>query len=362
MSPGFVHLRVHTEYSLVDSVVRVPALIEAVACAGMPAVAVTDQSNLFAMVKFYREALKAGVKPLVGVDLLVAEEGERQSPTRLTLLCQSQSGYRNLARLITRAYLDGTERGRPRIERRWLTAAALEGLIALSGAAEGDIGRALLNARERDAERALDAALALFPGRFYLELQRLGRPGEEAYIAAAVALAARRAVPVVATNDVRFLTAGEFESHEARVCIHDGTLLADVGRVRRYSRQQYLRTPQEMAALFADIPEALANTVEIARRCSLVLNLGEARLPQYPVPAGASTEQFLRGEAERGLAVRFGEAVPGAHAERLARELEVICQMGFAGYFLIVADFIRWARDNDVPVGPGRGSGAGSLE
>src|SRR5215469_10192117 len=363
MSPGFVHLRLHTEYSLSDSVVRVPELIAAAAAAGMPAVAVTDQNNLFAMVKFYREALKSGVKPLVGIDLLVREEGERTAPSRLTLLCQSQSGYRSLARLLSRAYLEGQERGVPRIEREWLSPAVLEGLIALSGATEGDVGRALVNARERDAERALESWLALFPGRFYLELQRLGRPFEEAYIAGAVALAARRSVPVVATNDVRFLKAAEFESHEARVCIHEGALLADAGRVRRYSRQQYLRTPQEMAALFADVPEALANSVEIARRCSLVLTLGEARLPQYPLPAGVSTEEFLRTSAASGLAGRFASAadVPAAYRERLARELDVICQMGFAGYFLIVADFIRWARDNGVPVGPGRGSGAGSL-
>jgi DNA polymerase III subunit alpha len=363
VSAGFVHLRLHTEYSLSDSVVRVPELVAAVAASGMPAVAITDQNNLFAMVKFYREALRCGVKPLVGVDLWVAEEGERAAPSRLTLLCQSQAGYRNLARLLTRAYLEGQERGTPRIERCWLSVAALEGLIALSGAQEGDIGRALVNAREPDAERALDAWLRLFPERFYLELQRLGKPFEEAYIAGAVSLAARRSVPVVATNDVRFLRAAEFESHEARVCIHEGALLADAGRVRRYSRQQYLRTPQEMAALFADVPEALDNTVEIARRCSLVLTLGEARLPQYPLPAGVSTEQFLRAESERGLATRFahGAGVPAAHRERLARELDVICQMGFAGYFLIVADFIRWARENGVPVGPGRGSGAGSL-
>src|SRR5215471_2987440 len=363
MSQSFVHLRLHTEYSLGDSVVRIPELITAVAAAGMPAVAVTDQNNLFAMVKFYREALRSGVKPLVGIDLWVAEEGERTAPTRLTLLCQSQVGYRNLARLVTRAYLEGQERGMPRIERRWLSVTGLQGLIALSGASEGDIGRALLNAREHDAERALDAWLSLFPGRFYLELQRLGRPFEEAYIASAVALASRRGVPVVATNDVRFLKAAEFESHEARVCIHEGALLADAGRVRRYTRQQYLRTPQEMAALFADVPEALANSVEIARRCSLVLNLGEARLPQYPLPAGVSTEQFLRSSAAHGLAGRFASAsdVPAQYGERLARELDVICQMGFAGYFLIVADFIRWARENGVPVGPGRGSGAGSL-
>jgi DNA polymerase-3 subunit alpha len=363
MSPGFVHLRLHTEYSLSDSVVRIPELVAAVAETGMAAVAVTDQNNLFAMVKFYREALRSGVKPLVGIDLWVAEEGERATPTRLTLLCQSQAGYRNLARLVTRAYLEGQERGVPRIERHWLSVAALEGLIALSCAAEGDIGRQLVNAREQDAERSLDAWLRLFPGRFYLELQRLGRPFEEAYIAGAVSLAARRGVPVVATNDVRFLKAAEFESHEARVCIQEGALLADTGRVRRYSRQQYLRTPQEMAALFADVPEALANSVEIARRCSLVLTLGEARLPQYPLPAAVSTEEFLRASASRGLATRFAGAAgaPAGHRERLARELDVICQMGFAGYFLIVADFIRWARSNGVPVGPGRGSGAGSL-
>ncbi|HEY0768295.1 MAG TPA: DNA polymerase III subunit alpha [Steroidobacteraceae bacterium] len=363
MSQGFVHLRLHTEYSLSDSVVRVPELIAAVAAAGMPAVAVTDQGNLFAMVKFYREAFKAGVKPLIGVDLLVREEGERQQPTRLTLLCQSPSGYRNLARLVSRAYLEGQEHGTPRIEHDWLSVTDLEGLIGLSGATEGDIGRALVNARERDAERALDAWLQLFPGRFYLELQRLGRPFEETYIAGAIALAARRGAPVVATNDVRFLKPEQFESHEARVCIHDGALLADSARVRRYSRQQYLRTPQEMAALFADVPEALANSVEIARRCSLTLTLGEVRLPQYPLPAGVSTEEFLRAEAARGLAQRFtaGGGAPPAYSERLGRELEVICQMGFAGYFLIVADFIRWAREHGVPVGPGRGSGAGSL-
>src|SRR3989440_1943229 len=363
MPHGFVHLRLHTEYSLSDSVVRVPELIAAVAAAGMPAVALTDQGNLFAMVKFYREALKAGVKPRVGVDLLGAGGGGRQPPTRLTLLCQSPAGYRNLARLVSRAYLEGQEQGTPRIERGWLSPVALEGLIGLSCAAEGDIGRALIHAREHDAERALAAWLGLFPGRFYLELQRLGRPFEETYIAGALALAARSGAPVVASNDVRFLRPEQFESHEARVCIHDGTLLADAGRVRRYSRQQSLRRPQEMAALFADVPEALANSVEIARRCSLTLTRGEVRLPQYPLPAGVGTEQFLREQAARGLSARFsaGGEAPPAYRERLERELQVICQMGFAGYFLIVADFIGWARAHGVPVGPGRGSGAGSL-
>jgi DNA polymerase III subunit alpha len=365
----FVHLRLHTEYSLIDSVVRVQELVDGVAAAGMRAVAVTDQSNLFSMVKFYRAALARGVKPIIGVDLLVRETGERQQPSRLTLLCQSQIGYGNVTRLVSRAYLEGQQKGIPTIDRSWLSRDTLAGLIALSCATEGDVGRCLVNARERDAEKALDQWLELFDDRFYIELQRLGRPDEEGYIAASVGLASRRGVPIVATNDVRFLKTDDFESHEARVCIHDGALLADSGRQRRYTQQQYLRTPQEMAVLFSDVPEALANSVAIAERCSLVLKLGEARLPQYPVPEGLTTAQFLRDESARGLGRRL-EAMPPAarqeagdaqYHERLRLELDVICQMGFEGYFLIVADFIRWARENGVPVGPGRGSGAGSL-
>ena len=363
MPHGFVHLRLHTEYSLVDSVVRVTELMDAVAAAHMPAVALTDETNLFAMVKFYRAALERGVKPIIGVDLRVAEPTDRSHSSRLTLLCQSETGYRNITRLVSRAYLERSQRAAPLIERHWLTARELAGTIALSAATEGDVGRALSHGRELEAERALDAWLDLFGDRFYLELQRIGRPDEEAYIAAAVALAARRGVPVVATNDVRFLTAADFEPHEARVCIHEGALLTDPSRPRRYTAQQYLRTPAEMAVLFADVPEALANSVEIARRCSLALKLGEARLPDYPLPAGTSIVDYLRVEAERGLDGRLAGRVleREPYRKRLAGELDVICKMGFAGYFLIVADFIRWARANGVPVGPGRGSGAGSL-
>jgi DNA polymerase-3 subunit alpha len=365
MTAGFVHLRLHTEYSLVDSVVRVAELVDAVAAAEMPAVALTDQNNLFAMVKLYRAALERGIKPIVGVDLLVREAGERAQPSRLTLLCQSESGYRNVTRLLSRAYLEGQQRGIAMIDRRWLSAEGLRGLIALSGATEGDVGRALVNGRESEAERALDCWLELFQDRFYLELQRIGRPEEESYIASALALAARRAVPVVATNDVRFLKPEDFESHEARVCIQEGTLLADTARLRRYTAQQYLRTPREMALLFADVPEALANSLEIARRASLILRLGEVHMPQFAVPDGSSAADFLRAESARGLARRLAGRSEARHIERreqrLQTELDVICQMGFASYFLIVADFIRWARENAVPVGPGRGSGAGSL-
>ena len=364
---AFVHLRVHTEYSLVDSVVRVPELIEAVAQAGMPAVALTDQVNLFAMIKFYRAALERGVQPIIGVDLLLREPEEPARPSRLTLLCQTLEGYRSLARLISQAYLTGqTPSGVTLVERSWLTRETCSGLIALSGAMEGDVGRALLRERPAQAEAALAQWLALFEDRYYIELQRLGRPEERAYLPAALELAARRGVPLVATNDVRFLKREHFESHEARVCIHEGSLLADPARQRRYSPQQYLRGAEEMRALFEDVPEALDNTVQIARRCSLTLKLGQPRLPDYPVPAGSTPNEFLRQQGEQGLAARLAamqasEDTAARYRARLATELEVICPMGFAGYYLIVADFIRWAREHAVPVGPGRGSGAGSL-
>ncbi|MFO1399963.1 MAG: DNA polymerase III subunit alpha [Steroidobacteraceae bacterium] len=365
MTASFVHLRVHTEYSLIDSVVRVPELVAATAAGAMPAVAITDQGNLFALVKFYRAALEQGIQPIVGVDLLLRAPGDKLGAPRLTLIAQNLAGYRNLARLVSRAWLEGRERGVPHVERAWLDAASTTGLIALLGP-DGDVGRALLAGKEAQAEQALAAWSALFGDRCYLELQRVGHPEEEAYVPAAVALAARRGVPVVATNDVRFLAPADFDSHEARVCIHDGALLADPARVRRYTPQQYLRSAEEMRALFADIPEALDNSVEIARRCSLMLKLGQARLPDYPVPAGSTPEAFIAAESGRGLETRMAAAAlppetATQYRERLALELEVVCKMGFSGYFLIVADFIRWARGNDVPVGPGRGSGAGSL-
>src|SRR5882672_2200061 len=363
----FVHLHLHTEYSLVDSIVRVPELMDAAAGAGMAAIALTDQSNLFAMVKFYKAALARGIKPIIGVDAWLAEPGERADASRLVLLCQNLEGYRNLTQLVTRSYLKGQRRGVPQIERSWLNAQSVRGLIALSGARDGDIGRALLARKDSEAEAMLNAWLELFPERFYLELVRTGRAGEEDYLQSALRLAASCRAPVVATNDVRFLAREDAESHEARVCINGGALLTDPNRPRRHSEQQYLRSPAEMAALFADVPEALENSVEIARRCSLDIKLGTARLPEYPVPAGNKESDFLRDQSAAGLRTRLAQLGPKAmgpaalYKARLALELDCICQMGFAGYFLIVADFIRWAREHDIPVGPGRGSGAGSL-
>ncbi|MGH8179217.1 MAG: DNA polymerase III subunit alpha [Steroidobacter sp.] len=375
---SFIHLHLHTEYSLVDSVVRIqsesegaPGLMDAVAAGGMPAVGLTDQSNLFAMVKFYRAAQSAGVKPVIGVDLKVRELGERVEPSTLVLLCQGEVGYLNLTRLVSRSYLEGQRKGVPTIDRAWLTCQNLEGLIALSGARDGDVGRAILNGRDDDARASLDFWLSVFGDRYYLELQRTGREGEERYVQGALQLAVERGVPIVATNDVRFIRREDFEAHEARVCIQEGAMLDDPKRRRRYSEQQYLKSPQQMAELFRDAPEAIENSFEIARRCTLELKLGKSVLPAYPVPSGLSTEDYLREESQGGLQKRLlqlaaapvhGRAIAQEEYEqRLESELGVICQMGFAGYFLIVADFIRWARENGVPVGPGRGSGAGSL-
>jgi DNA polymerase-3 subunit alpha len=254
-------------------------------------VALTDQSNLFAMVKFYKEALAAGLKPLIGVDALIRTDGP--APARVVFLCQNLTGYRHLTQLVTRSFLEGQQHGAPMLERSWLQRDTLEGLIVLSGGHEGDVGQAIARGRDDEALRCLNGWQALCGDRFYLEVQRTGRAGEEAYAEAVLDLAYERGVAAVATNDVRFLTRAEFEAHEARVCIHDGAQLADPSRIRRYSEEQYLKTPVEMRALFADAPELIVNTVEVAMRCSLEITLGASMLPAYPVPAGNTTERYL---------------------------------------------------------------------
>jgi DNA polymerase-3 subunit alpha len=370
MAPRFVHLHLHTEYSLADSLVRVPALMDAVATAGMPAVALTDYTNMFAVVKFYRAAMARGIKPLIGVDARLQGIVAEGLPDRVVLLCKDETGYRNLTRLVTRAYLEGQHGRGPMLQRQWLTSSNA-GLIALSAAREGDIGKALLAGDQDLAAQCLDYWQHLFPDNFYLEVQRTGRAGDEEHLHAAVALAETTGIPVVASNDVRFLRADEFEAHEVRVCIHEGQTLNDSRRPRRYSDQQYLRSPEEMASLFEDLPEALENSIEIAQRCNLSLTFEKNVLPEFPIPEGKTPHQYFRELAYEGLAERLQAphdvSEPDVkmrrqrYTDRLETELDVITSMGFAGYFLIVADFIRWARENSIPVGPGRGSGAGSL-
>jgi DNA polymerase-3 subunit alpha len=361
----FVHLHLHTEYSLSDGLARIGPLMDAVVGAGMPAVALTDYNNLFALVKFYRQAIERGIKPIIGVDTLLAGAGADEPPSRVVLLCQNDKGYRNLTRLVTRAHLEGRHGGAPVVDRTWL-AEANEGLIGLSGGRYGDVGRALLSGNREVANERLAFWREHFPDRYYLELVRTGRENEEAYLQAAVDLAAATGTPVVATNDVRFLAKADFEVHEARVCIREGRLLNDPRRPRRFGEQQYLRTPTEMEEVFKDLPEALANSVEIAKRCTLSLTFGQNVLPEFPTPADLTADQYFVAQAREGLERRL-ESPTGAdprrehYRERLETELAIICGMQYPGYFLIVADFIRWAKENGIPVGPGRGSGAGSL-
>jgi DNA polymerase-3 subunit alpha len=374
MTEPFVHLHLHTEFSIVDGTVRIPALFDQCVREQMPAVALTDQGNLFALIKFYRQALARGVKPVIGVDLKLKDPDEAERPFGLVLLCQNLAGYRNLTRLITRTFLEGQHRGVPLAEYAWLSRETCEGLIALSGGVAGDIGRAIVAGHEGLAAERLRHWQEIFGDRFYIELTRTGRSAEEDYVQQAISLAAETGTPVIATNDVRFLLADDFSAHEARVCIQEGRSLGDPDRPRRYSEHQYFKSSSEMQNLFEDIPEAITNSLEIAKRCSLELELDQTYLPAFPVPDAHTTEEYLEAESKRGLEKflqkKFAkdsvaddkrDYVAAPYRSRLDNELAVICDMGFAGYFLIVADFIRWAKEQHIPVGPGRGSGAGSL-
>ena len=370
MSKAFVHLHLHSEYSLQDSTVRLKPLMEEVRERNMGAVALTDLNNMFAVVKHFKAATTMGVKPIFGVDVWIRHPERKQQLSRLVLLCQNDQGYLNLKKLISRAYQEGQTADRTTLQIEWLRDAS-DGLIALSACLDGDIGLALRAQNKELAESCLQQWLEIFDKRFFLELQRTGRPREEAYIAQAIVWSETQQIPVVATNDVRFLNAEDFEAHEVRVCICTGFTLDDQRRPRLYSPQQYLRSADEMVELFADIPEAIDNSVAIANACNLRLELGQACLPEYPIPEEHTTNSFLRHVSEQGLEKRLQflrEQLPEGstldrkpYDERLNFELEVIIEMGFPGYFLIVMDFIAWAKKQEIPVGPGRGSGAGSL-
>ncbi len=372
--PQFVHLRAHSEYSIWDGMLRIPDVVKRAAEDGQGALALTDLGNLFGLVKFYREARSKGVKPIAGCDVWISPPergaaGERNA-TRLLLLVQNASGYRRLCELLSRAWLENQVRGRPEIRSEWFEDGGSEGLLALSAAQAGDIGIALANDQQELAVRLARRWAELFPGRFYIEVQRAGHPGAPAYVNRAVALAAGLGLPLVATHPLQFLDESEYRAHEARVCIADGEVLGNARRVRRFTPEQYFKTQQQMAELFADLPSALANTVEIAKRCNLTLDLGKPRLPLFPTPPGISLDELLLKQARAGLEGRLAQlfADPQRRADELPRyserlefEGQTIIKMGFSGYFLIVADFINWAKNNEVPVGPGRGSGVGSL-
>ena len=378
----FVHLRLHSEFSVVDGTTRLDEAVAAAAASGQPALAVTDLNNLFGAVKFYKTARGAGVQPVLGAEVLLQGLGPEAAPgasvlhqslPRLLLLVQNHQGYLNLCELLARGWTRNVVRDQAALRWEWLQELH-EGLIVLSGAHSGPVGLALLAG---DEAKAADTALQLaqaFSHRFYLELQRAGRPDDERHVVAAVQLAARLQLPVVATHPIQFLAPDDYEAHEARVCIAEGEILGNQRRIRKFTRDQYFKSSAEMAALFADVPSALANTVEIARRCHLTLTLGKPQLPNFPIPpvngVVMSVEDYFRHVSHEGLNARLLHLYPQEaererqrphYVERLEFELNTILKMGFPGYFLIVGDFIQWAKENGCPVGPGRGSGAGSL-
>jgi DNA polymerase-3 subunit alpha len=366
----FAHLRLHTEFSVVDGTTRIDDIVKAAARDGQPALAITDLNNLFGAVKFYKEARGKGVKPVIGVEIIL--EGLGQDPlatSKMLLLAQNKQGYLNLSEILARAWTSNVHKAQAVVKLAWLKELH-EGLIALSGAQSGAVGQALV---QGDAARAHDVALQLatiFPHRYYLELQRAGRADDEAHVVAAVQLAARMKLPVVATHPVQFATEDDYEAHEARVCISEGEILGNPRRVRKFTREQYFKSAAQMEALFADIPSAVANTLEIAKRCNLTLVLGKPQLPNFPIPGGLSIDEYFRKVSFEGLEERLVHLYPDVakrdaerprYVERLEFEIATILKMGFPGYFLIVGDFIQWAKNNGCPVGPGRGSGAGSL-
>ena len=373
----FVHLRLHTEFSVVDGTVRIDEAAKAAAGGGQAALAITDLSNLFGAVKFYKDARGKGIKPIIGAEVFLdmggAESGKDPQLSRIVLLTQNKQGYLNLCELIARGWTKNVVRANAVVKLIWLQELS-EGLILLSGAQSGPLGAALL---QGDVAKASELALQLgsaFPHRFYIELQRAGRADDEAHVAAAVKLAAKMKLPVVATHPIQFLTADDYEAHEARICISEGEILGNARRVRKFTREQYFKSSAEMGELFADLPSALANSVEIAKRCSLTLELGKSKLPHFPTPLvngeQLSADDYFRYISHEGLKERMLMLYPDTeqrdtemprYVERLEFEIGTILKMGFPGYFLIVGDFIQWAKANGCPVGPGRGSGAGSL-
>jgi DNA polymerase-3 subunit alpha len=377
-TPAFVHLRCHSEYSIVDGIVRIDDYVKQAVADKIPALALTDLSNLFGAIKFYKAARGKGIKPIIGCDIWLENPSNRDQPSRLLLLCQSHAGYLLLCQLLSRAFLNNQYRGRAEFKREWFVECGTDGLILLSGAQAGDVGQACLQDNFELARQNAADWQSLFPDRFYLEVQRIASTTEntqqksqqEDYIHHVRSIANAQNLPIVATQPIQFMTPDDFRAHEARTCISEGYVLADTRRPKNFTVEQYFKTQAEMAALFVDMPEALINSVEIAKRCNLSLVLGKNYLPNFPTPNNESLNEYLIEEARIGLAKRLVVLYPdeniraakqAAYDERLDFETKVINQMGFAGYFLIVADFINWAKNNGVPVGPGRGSGAGSV-
>ena len=372
---NFVHLHLHSEYSLSDGIIRIEDLVNRTSEMGYPAVALTDLSNLFGLIKFYRLAREKGIKPIIGSEINLIKDID-STPASLVLLVKNKTGYTNLTKLVSNAYIEGQDKGEPFVELSWLQDYS-EGLIALSGGQNGHVGQALLTGNLKLASKRLNYFKNIFKEDFFLEIARIGKENEEEYNNLVLKLSIKENIPIVATNDVRFLSPidpedspSDFEAHEARVCIQRGDFIGDSNRKKEYTENQYFSSPEEIKKKFSDFPEAINNTVEIAKKCNLELDLDHFFLPDFQVPEGNTTESYLKDLSERGLKKRLDQIRTSnnsysinqeLYSERLEYELNMICKLGFAGYFLIVADFVNWAKKNDIPVGPGRGSGAGSI-
>lgn len=370
ISPKFIHLRVHSEFSVTDGIVRIKNIVKRAAEQNMPALGISDLMNLFGVVKFYKACRSAGIKPVVAVDAWLENERDREKPYRLMLIAKNHQGYLRLCELLSAAVLNNQYRGRSELKRAWLEDGDNRNLICLSGAQEGDIAELLRNGHTTEACERARCWATVFPDAFYLEIQRIDDPVVEQLLQATLWVAGETKLPVVATHPVQFMEADDFKAHEARVCIAEGFTLSDKRRPRRFNESQYFMSAETMQERFADIPEALINSVEIAKRCNLEIELGKNYLPDFPIPQGMTIEGYLINCAQDGLAERLSILFPDEtqrqanlpiFQKRLQFELDTIISMGFPGYFLIVADFINWAKHNGCPVGPGRGSGAGSL-
>ncbi|MFV5391586.1 DNA polymerase III subunit alpha [Acinetobacter towneri] len=362
----FVHLGIHTEFSITESIVRVPDLIKAAVNEEMPALALTDLSNLHAAVKFYGKCLGQGIKPILGSVLRLNDADHR-----VTLLSMNNHGWRNLTELVSRGYIEGQQLNIPCVNKAWILEQA-DDLILLLGI-QSDVGKMLITSNPQKAEPLLEEWIEKFGNRVYLALTRTDRPDEDAFIAEAVKLAKKYNIGVVAHNDVHFVRREDYEAHEARVCIADGYVLGDNRRPKTYSPEQYFKTTAEMTELFSDIPSAIENSYHISKRCNVTLQLGKYFLPDYPIPDGHTIDTYFAHLSKQGLEERLNVLYPVTqrdedwaeirkpYDERIEYEINIINSMGFPGYFLIVMDFIQWSKNNGVPVGPGRGSGAGSL-
>ncbi len=369
----FIHLRCHSEFSISDGIVRIADYVKKASEYGMPAIAIADLSNCFAAVKFYKKALEAKVKPIFGADLWIENKSSPDEPTRLQVIVKNQKGFLNLSELISHAYLENQQRNRPLIKEEWLFEKN-EGLIVLSGATSGMLAFLLQQNKLEEIPSYVKRWKTHFKDRFFIEIQRHGRDKlkelQERYIEKALFLAHEYDLPVVATHPIQFMAEEDYRAHEAKTCISDGYILGDQRRPKNFSPDQYFKSPDEMIALFKDIPAAIENTLQIAKLCNHEFELGQLFLPDFPIPKGKTIEDFLLLEAKNGLDRRLEDLYPEEkireqhipkYLERLNFEVNVINEMGYAGYFLIVADFINWSKENKIPVGPGRGSGAGSV-